>query len=254
MGTLYDRADIYDLMDSEAKHQVTRAHWQRILKSKRIHTLLDVSIGSGNLTLPLAPLGLQLYGSDLSQTMLDKCRQNADAENFAIDLRCCDFRRLTEHFTEQFDCVASSGNSLAYVTNSEVCRVLEQMDALVKDGGYLYFDLRNWDKIKQNNERFYFYNPVFDGGTRINLMQVWDHLEDGSINFNLLYTFERNNHIVQKEHFVEHYHPVSRQFLLNKLTSMGYETIETLQFPTQFGLFDPEKTDWYCIIAQKRNS
>lgn len=251
MGTLYDRADIYDLFDSESKHRITRDHWRTILQGKSIHTLLDISIGSGNLTLPLAPLGLSLYGSDLSQAMLDKCRQKADKENIAIDLRCCDFRKLTENFTEQFDCVASSGNSLAYVSNEEVCTVLDQMDTLVKNGGYLYFDLRNWDKIQEYKERFYLYNPVFDGETRINLMQVWDHLEDSSINFNLLYTFEQNHRIVQKEHFIEHYYPVSRQLLIDKLASLGYKNIETLQFPVQFGPFLPEDTDWYCVIAQK---
>lgn len=251
MKKLYDRADIYDLINSPERDAITKEHWRRILDGKEIHTLLDVSIGSGNLTLPLGELGVRLYGSDLSQPMLDKCQKNAVKKGIPIDLRNCDFRHLSVRFDQRFDCVASTGNSLAYVTNAEVCDTLEQMDALVKEGGYLYFDLRNWDKIQKNNERFYFYQPHFDGDTRINLMQVWDHLPDGSIDFNLVYTFERNARIVQKEIFVEHYHPISRQLLLDKLTSLGYVEVNTLLLPTQFGAFLPEQSDWYCVIARK---
>lgn len=251
MEKLYDRADIYDLMNSPQKDAITKEHWRQVLEGKDVRTLLDVSIGSGNLTLPLGQLGIELYGSDLSQAMLDKCRKNSREQGVSVDLRNCDFRHLTDRFFRQFDCVASTGNSLAYVTNAEVCDTLEQMDALVKAGGYLYFDLRNWDKIRKNKERFYLYNPAFDGDTRINLMQVWDHLPDGTVDFNLLFTFERDNRIVQKEHFVEHYHPVSLTLLLEKLASMGYQEIQTLLMPTQFGPFRPEESDWYCVVARK---
>lgn len=87
--------------------------------------------------------------------MLDKCRKKADARGKTIDLRVSDFRELTKNFPEQFDCVASTGNSLGYVENEEVLGVLEQMSALIAPGGYLYFDLRNWDKIVRTKQRFY---------------------------------------------------------------------------------------------------
>ena len=46
--------------------------------------------------------------------------------------------------------------------------VLAGMDALVREGGWLYFDLRNWDRILRERKRFYLYNPFFDGETRVN--------------------------------------------------------------------------------------
>ena len=91
------------------------------------------------------------------------------------------------------------------MTNEEAEAVLEQMDALVKSGGYLYFDMRNWDKILEKRQRFYLYNPVFDGDTRINFLQVWDYNADESMTFHLLYLFEKDGKIFQKEHFEEHY-------------------------------------------------
>ena len=243
MASVYDRTDIYDLFDSPKKDAQTLSHWQTVFDGKPIRSALDVSIGTGSLTLPLAQLGVSLYGSDLSESMLARCRKKADERGIAIDLRQCDFRDLTFHFDRRFDCVMSTGNSLAYVTNNEITGVLDQMDALVEPGGYLYFDLRNWDRIAGQKKRFYCYNPAFlPNGDRVNLMQVWDHLLDGSILFNLLYTFER---------FEEYYHPVPQQLLLDKLAQLGYRDIQVKAFPVQFGAFDIENTEWYCVLAHK---
>lgn len=252
MAKLYDRADIYDLMESEPRYKAFMGHWAKVLEGKNVRTLLDVSIGSGSVTIPLLDLGIKLYGSDLSKPMLERCEKKVKARGFETDLRICDFRELKKSFTERFDCVASTGNSLAYVTNSEILDVLEQMDELIVSGGYLYFDLRNWDYVVNTKQRFYTYNPVFDGDTRINLVQCWDHNADGTIDFNLLYTFERDNRIFQKEIFKEHYHPVSQKLLLDKLKAMGYTGIEIHRFPIQAGEYT-EECDWYCVIAKKGN-
>lgn len=252
MASVYDRTDIYDLFDSPKKDAQTLSHWQTVFDGMPIRSALDVSIGTGSLTLPLGQLGVSLYGSDLSDSMLARCRKKANERGIAIDLRQSDFRDLTSHFDRSFDCVMSTGNSLAYVTNNEITGVLEQMDALVKPGGYLYFDLRNWDRIVGQKKRFYCYNPAFlPNGDRVNLMQVWDHLSDGSIAFNLVYTFERDNKIFQKERFEEHYHPVPQKLLLDKLTQLGYQDIQVKAFPVQFGAFDIENSEWYCVLAHK---
>ena len=252
MASVYDRTDIYDLFDSPKKDAQTLSHWQTVFDGRPIRSALDVSIGTGSLTLPLGQLGVSLYGSDLSGSMLARCRKKADERGIAIDLRQSDFRDLTSHFDRSFDCVMSTGNSLAYVTNNEITGVLEQMDALVEPGGCLYFDLRNWDRIVGQKKRFYCYNPAFlPNGDRVNLMQVWDHLSDGSIVFNLVYTFERDNKIFQKERFEELYHPVPQKLLLDKLMQLGYQDIQVKAFPVQFGAFDIENTEWYCVLAHK---
>lgn len=254
MASLYDRADIYDLLETDQRYQITRRHWERVLSGKRVETLLDVSIGSGNLTLPLAELGVRLYGSDLSGPMLERCRTKAEKKGFSVDLRVSDFRRLDEAFDMTFDCVASTGNSLPYVTNDEVLDVLAQMNRLVRPGGYLYVDIRNWDKILEAKQRFYLYNPTFLGDVRMNLVQVWDHHDDGSMTFNLLYTFERNNQIFQKESFEEHYFPLRRHTLLNALERLGYEEMELMCLPAFREAVKPEEADWYCVLAHKQEA
>ncbi len=75
MDKLYERADIYDLLENEQRWQSVLRHWQTLLDGKNITTLLDVSIGTGNLTLPLCELGVRLTGSDLNPAMLTRCRK-----------------------------------------------------------------------------------------------------------------------------------------------------------------------------------
>ena len=254
MSKLYDRADIYDLIDSEKRTETIRKDWIQFLGDRQIHTFLDVSIGTGGMTLPLQELGITVYGSDLSESMLSRCEKKAAAKQKPAELHCSDFRDLSCWNGRLFDCVASTGNALGYVSNDDVIKTLRQMDLLVKPGGYLCFDSRNWEKIQRERQRFYLYNPFFRGETRINLVQVWDHHPDGSITFNLLYTFEHECKIVQKEIFEEHYHPFKLEMILHTLSEMHYGSVEIRPVPCETAETDFEKMDWYRLIAQKQSS
>lgn len=250
MPSLYDRADIYDLFENDERFNAYKRHWERVLRDTGVRSLLDVSIGSGCVTLPLTELGVELSGSDLSGAMLDNCRKKAERLGYRPTLHQSDFRDLQCWSGQKFDCVASTGNSLPYVSNGEVPDVLARMDSLVAEGGYLYLDTRNWDRILRERQRFYLYNPFFDGETRVNLVQAWDYAADGSMTFNLLYTFERDNRIFQKEIFEEHYHPLPRRLLLDKLAELGYRDVRQFCFPA-FLEQDAENAEWYCILAKK---
>ena len=152
----------------------------------------------------------------------------------------------------KFDCVASTGNSLGYVENSDIVKALEQMDTLVKKGGYICIDSRNWEKIQKETQRFYFYNPFFKDGNRINLTQVWDHNSDGSITFNLLYSFEKDGKIFQREVFEEHYNPFPYELIEKQLRKMGYGPIRLRSLPCCNPEPDFEKIEWYHLIARKQ--
>lgn len=251
MAQLYDRAEIYDLIESEQRSESIRRDWASFLGERAIETLLDVSIGTGGMTLPLQELGIEVFGSDLSEAMLARCREKAAKKGRPVELRQTDFRDLSCWAGRQFDCVVSTGNSLGYVENRDVLQALERMDALVKPGGYLCFDSRNWEKIQREKQRFYLYNPFFRGEDRINLVQVWDHNDDGSITFNLLYTFERDGRIFQKEIFEEHYHPFSLSLATDHLRSLGYTNLTLHPVPSNLPETDFTKMDWYRLIARK---
>lgn len=254
MSKLYDRAEIYDLIESEKRTEIIRQDWKQFIGEREIHSLLDVSIGTGGMTLPLQDLGIEIFGSDLSETMLSRCNMKAIEKKRPIELRCSDFRDLSCWGDRRFDCVVSTGNALAYVSNDDVLVTLEKMDAHVRPDGYLCFDSRNWEMIQRERQRFYLYNPFFHNGTRVNLVQVWDHNPNGSITFNLLYSFEQNEKIVQKEIFEEHYHPFSLGMVKEKLSDLGYDELYLCPFPCNSPETDFSKMEWYRIIARKKQT
>ena len=250
MADLYSNTEFYDLLDTEPKFAAVARNWAKLLEGKDIRTMLDVSIGTGTMTLPVCRLGVELYGSDLSADMLDKCAKKAAGMGHSVQLTQSNFCTVAEKFDRQFDLVASTGNSLPHVPNESVLTALTQMDALVKPGGWLYYDVRNWDKILDQHTRFYTYNPTFQGDMRVNLVQVWDYNPDGTITFNLLYTLERENRIFRREILDCTYHPVQRQLMLDHLAKLGYSDIQLMNHPVA-NPGKPEESDWYCVMARK---
>ena len=84
MSQLYDRAEIYDLIENEKRTEIIRKDWKQFLGEREIHSLLDVSIGTGGMTLPLQELGIDIFVSDLSEAMLSRCSAKALAKNKPI--------------------------------------------------------------------------------------------------------------------------------------------------------------------------
>lgn len=64
--------------------------------------------------------------------MLEKCKTKAEKGGYNIELKRSDFRKLSCWEGKQFDCAASTGNSLPHVKSADVLMSLEQMNALVK--------------------------------------------------------------------------------------------------------------------------
>lgn len=86
MSKLYDRAEIYDLIESEKRTEIIRQDWKQFIGEREIHSLLDVSIGTGGMTLPLQDLGIEIFGSDLSETMLSRCNMKAIEKKDQLNL------------------------------------------------------------------------------------------------------------------------------------------------------------------------
>ncbi|BFL22102.1 hypothetical protein K300107B2_18790 [Mediterraneibacter gnavus] len=85
------------------------------------------------------------------------------------------------------------------------------------------------------------------------MVQVWDYSSEDTITFNLLYTFEKENQIVQREIFEEKYYPIKKEMILSKLKMMGYTNISVYCFPSYFKMPEFELVDWYCIMAKKND-
>lgn len=251
MADLYDYPDIYDERFTGRANQAYKEHYRKMFANKEIHTLLDCSFGTGNLTFPLAELGYQVSGSDISAGMLQKAGEKAAAKGFSIELVPCDFREVSAHFNRQFDCVMSTGNALAHVDNEGVVKTVHEMDRCLKPGGYFYFDSRNWEMAQKNQQRFIIPQPFYqEDGTRIGNVQVWDYYDDGTITINILHSYERDGKIFKTNQFQEYLHPFPLALVKDELERMGYSQFEIKPCPW----FDDKpfsEIGWYCLMAKK---
>ncbi|MFN2448654.1 MAG: class I SAM-dependent methyltransferase [Candidatus Baltobacteraceae bacterium] len=103
--------------------------------------IVDVGIGTGRGSLPLAHDGLHVTGIDVSQAMLDQCRQEAGGA--AIDLRAGDLTKLPAA-DEEFDSLIAL-NVAVHFPNWAVA--LKDWARVVKSGGRLVFDVHSRDHL-----------------------------------------------------------------------------------------------------------
>lgn len=158
--------------------------------------------------------------------MLEKAAEKAKLKGFCVDLTCCDFRELTQHFHQNFSCIMSTGNALAHVDNQGVVKTLHEMDKLVKPGGYLYLDSRNWNAVIKKRDRFLFASPFIRAdGVRVNYVQMWDYHTDDTITINILHAYELEGKIICQETFEEHLTPFSIDLVISTLNKLGYEDL-----------------------------
>lgn len=251
MADLYDYPEIYDERFTEAANTAYREHYKKLLHDCEIRDILDCSFGTGNLTFELCELGYHVWGSDISQTMLDQGAKKAAAKGFHVPLTQCDFRQLSAHFDRTFDCVMSTGSALGHVSNADVVKALIEMDKLVRPGGYLYLDTRNWDMELQNKKHIQFAHP-YDraNGERIHMVQVWEYPPDGTIRINICQAYERDKKIYAQEIYEEILHPFSIALVKNTLTGLGYHDFVIKPLP-YFHDMEFMETPWYCLRAQK---
>lgn len=107
METLYDDADLYDLV---APNDPDMARHYAQLAGGPGRRVLDLACGTGRLSVPVAATGAILTGLDLSETMLARARARLPEARFLVaDMR--DFE-----LGEQFDAVLIAANSLLHLT------------------------------------------------------------------------------------------------------------------------------------------
>lgn len=250
LNRLYDNPSVYDLLSSEKMEQVLRSYYRSVFSGRGIRTVHDCSIGTGNLTFPLEENDISISGSDISFEMLNRAKAKAAKRNSRVSLFQADFRELSSSVSSSFDCVMSTGNSLAHVNNEDVRNTLKQMDLVTKPGGYIYFDSRNWEKISRSHQRFYFYNPVIDKDTRTSIYQVWDYNNDGTITFHFIYVYEQDGKINKKEIYSDVYYPFELGFVKSCFYEMGYNDVEVINFPLNNDA-PFEDIEWYALISKK---
>ena len=111
---------------------------ETLFKEYNVKSVLDCACGTGQHLFMFFQLGLDVSGSDYSDSMLDVARKNFEKQGIKIPLRQCDFRYLEQKHSNTFDAVVCLTSSLPHLHSDEdLLRALQSMRNRLNRGGVL---------------------------------------------------------------------------------------------------------------------
>ena len=117
--------------------------------------VLDVAAGTGRHAIALARAGYALTATDLSAGMIARARENAATAGVALDLAVAGFGALSGITPGPFDAVLCLGNSLPHLLDGDaLSAALADMAAVLRPGGVLLVQLRNFVPVLAERQRF----------------------------------------------------------------------------------------------------
>ena len=149
-----DFADYWDdLVGWEKREAAEGGFYERLLTAANCQTVADVACGTGYHAIALAKHGFKVTASDGSENMVKKTEENAKQMGVQLqDTMTVDWVKLTKDLGENsFDAVLCLGNSFTHLFEHEARRdALEEMFRVVKPGGMVIIDHRNYDSMLEH--------------------------------------------------------------------------------------------------------
>ena len=130
-------AERYDWMDQD--NPPRREFFQSLFGKHDVKTLLDCACGTGRDLLMFHSMGLDVVGSDKSDSMLAIARRSIGETD--VPVRRIDYCELPESYDTRFDAVVCLSNSInEALEDAETLRALRSMRSVLHTGGILVFD------------------------------------------------------------------------------------------------------------------
>jgi SAM-dependent methyltransferase len=150
-GPFDDFQPYYDLMVNwEDRLALEAPFFQRVFSRARARRVLDCACGTGHHVRLFARWGLEVAGSDLSPAMVEQARRDTRAAGAQIEFEVLDFTKIAEHFSEPFDAVICTGNSLPLAGSAErVKTALQDMHEILVPGGVAVIQTLNFERLPE---------------------------------------------------------------------------------------------------------
>lgn len=206
---------------------------------------MDVALGDGVDTIYLLQQGFDVSANEVDSAFHVKAIENANKQGFTIHPTNLDWRELNRAYQpESFDAVICLGNSLTCLFGREnYLEALRQFRRVLKRGGALLIDERNFQRILDNREDViagrlhssgkYLYTgtgkvrATFESITDEEIIIKYMRNEDGKVAYYRVYPFKRGE-------------------LLGILQGAGFSQIE--QF-SDYELGDQTEADFYQYVC-----
>jgi len=122
---------------------------KQVLNLPRGAKILDLCCGHGRHLLPLAKMGYQMTGLDLSKKALVMLAESAKNKKIKVQIIRSDMRKIP--FKNEFDAVINMFSAFGYLeTEYEDFKVLKAVAKALKPGGKFLIDIMNRDWVLAN--------------------------------------------------------------------------------------------------------
>jgi SAM-dependent methyltransferase len=200
--------------------------------------VLDAAAGTGMHAIALSKLRFDVSGSDLSEGMIQRARENARAEKVDLQFEVAGFGKLADAFgirpssdpsehRNKFDAVLCLGNSLPHVTNTlDLQETLLDFSNCLNANGLLILQNRNFDAVMASKERWM--EPQFykERNKEWLFLRFYDYRPDGLINFNIVTLVREGNSDWSQKTSETLLLPLLSQDLKSELIKAGFVDIK----------------------------
>ena len=150
-----------------------------------VRRVLDAACGTGHHAIALARQGYQVMGTDLSTPMIARASENASAQGVGASFSVAGLGGYAA-LGQTFDAAICLGNSLPHLlSGAAVAEALADFAAVLRPGGLLVIQNRNFDRVWRERERFMPPQSHQDSGGEWIFVRFYDFHEE-SLTFNML--------------------------------------------------------------------
>ncbi|WP_052218009.1 class I SAM-dependent methyltransferase [Thermincola ferriacetica] len=244
-GFYYDK-----MIDWETRLRNEGPFFKETVSARGVSRVLDVGCGTGRHAIMFAQWGLDVTAIDPSGEMIEKAGENAKIASAVVKLYQMGADGLGQ-LNQKFDMVTCLGNSLAHIREKEVLvATIQEFYDCLENNGILIIQMRNYDKVFLNRERYMPLNVYRDHREEVLFLRMTDLISDEQVQFNIL-VFQREKAGEWKFHVLsEPLTPWRRHDLLAVMAEVGFKNIETYGNYKKRAWSKEESND-LIIIAEK---
>lgn len=156
-----------------------------LFEGRGVQRVLDAACGTGHHALALAGQGYQVVGADLSTAMIERARANATVQGVDVSFVVAGLGGFAA-LGETFDAAICLGNSLPHLLSARaVAEALADFAAVLRPGGPLVIQNRNFDRVWAQQERFMPLQSYRDDGGEWLFVRFYDYREE-TVTFNMI--------------------------------------------------------------------
>ena len=211
-----------------------------------VRCVLDAACGTGHHAIALARQGYQVVGADLSAAMIQRAQENASAHGVDAAFVVAGLGGFAA-LGETFDAAICLGNSLPHLLAAPaVEEALADFAAVLRPGGLLVIQNRNFDRVWREQERFMPPQSYRDDEGEWIFARFYDFHEE-SLTFNMLRLWRTAEGWSQDVESTE-LRPIFAQDLASALATAGFGPV-TLYGSYDGSPFDPAGSGDLIAVA-----